>query len=900
MLKDEIVEHLKQGAILITPTRRLGECVINAYNDILASHNGVSWQAAHIECFQDWCALFWQEQGVLDQTADHVISPIEATLIMEDIIKRSAFATKLLKPHSTAKLILQAWQILHAWRKTDWLLQTEDNADAKALQTLCAAYQKELSNRQLIDGAQLLDRIIAICQADPARLNNRYTPNTLIYFGYDDITPQFQLFLDCLSAVNWCIIKEQPIAVSASQINRLACHDSQQECLHAAQWAKKLVEEALQANHAIPKIGIVLPNLPAEREVITKTFDNVFDAYFATSPQTRVNTNFNISTAVPLIQYPIVGICFALFRLVKRKVSCQDVLDIFASPFIAHSQNHFTAFQTLRASFLQHFSDTTNLKNIKKWLLSLNDYHSVTLIWLDKIDAMLGIQNNLPLQNISAWCDVFETILECFDWPGERVLNSIEYQAVNRFYHLLDEYRQSHCLFGALSFDDALDKLQKQAANVAFQPENKQAHIQILGMLEASGIPFDYLWIMNLHHEHWPPKAEPNPFLPLAMQRHYNMPHASAAREYEFAKQLTDKLLTQASHIICSYPMTLDNQAVGPSELIQQIERFHEEDHMTSVLNAYQGEESCDLIEWVDDFEPIALPKEQVKQTLKGGSQILQFQAQCPFKAFAKTRLNANTPQDMTLTISPLLRGIMMHEILQLIWGQLKTTAACRGLGDKTKEFIQAHVDYIIKKYQPQYPFPQVFWEIERSCLFSLIEKSFVYERARADFVVEAVEAFQPLTIGALSIHIRIDRVDRLENSDKMVIDYKTGKVALNDITSLPLKAPQLPIYYKALQQLPTVVCWMQLHNESVRYVGISAQDTGIAGIEPIDTLKNTPSWQQLTEQWDIELNRLADDYVAGQLCVMPVAGNQTCRLCDLQGLCRVEDKKRVEKANGF
>ena len=85
--------------------------------------------------------------------------------------------------------------------------------------------------------------------------------------------------------------------------------------------------------------------------------------------------------------------------------------------------------------------------------------------------------------------------------------------------------------------------LRERPRNTQFQVEDEGAPVQVMGMLEAAGLRFDHLWIMGLHDETLPAPANPNPFLPSALQRQHHLPHSSAARELEFASTMMDRLL---------------------------------------------------------------------------------------------------------------------------------------------------------------------------------------------------------------------------------------------------------------------------------------------------------------------------------------------------------------------
>ena len=85
----------------------------------------------------------------------------------------------------------------------------------------------------------------------------------------------------------------------------------------------------------------------------------------------------------------------------------------------------------------------------------------------------------------------------------------------------------------------ALASLRSLAAETLFQPEGGSAPIQILGVLEGTGLAFDALWVAGLTADRWPAALKPNPLLPLAWQRQRNVPRATARREREYAEDLT-------------------------------------------------------------------------------------------------------------------------------------------------------------------------------------------------------------------------------------------------------------------------------------------------------------------------------------------------------------------------
>src|SRR4029453_17407995 len=129
-----------------------------------------------------------------------------------------------------------------------------------------------------------------------------------------------------------------------------------------------------------------------------------------------------------------------------------------------------------------------------------------------------------------------QTWLTAAGWPGERAQSSAEYQARRAWDDALAQFAALHAIESRLTKVEAVQALRSLMADTLFQPEVPHAPIQILGLLEAAGQPFDALWVTGLAAECWPAAARPNPLLPVSWQRERNVPHSSAARELAYAQ----------------------------------------------------------------------------------------------------------------------------------------------------------------------------------------------------------------------------------------------------------------------------------------------------------------------------------------------------------------------------
>jgi inactivated superfamily I helicase len=153
-------------------------------------------------------------------------------------------------------------------------------------------------------------------------------------------------------------------------------------------------------------------------------------------------------------------------------------------------------------------------------------------------------------------------------WPGERVLDSTEFQLYARWEQALCEFAQFDFNEAPITLFEAIGQLTTLAVDSPFQPQQKtKADIHILGMLEAAGIHFDSVWIMGLDDKTWPATAKPNPYIPYHMQQTLGMPHADAKKELHFADALLKQLTDANTAIITSYAKTQGDQHFKPSPL---------------------------------------------------------------------------------------------------------------------------------------------------------------------------------------------------------------------------------------------------------------------------------------------------------------------------------------------
>jgi hypothetical protein len=153
---------------------------------------------------------------------------------------------------------------------------------------------------------------------------------------------------------------------------------------------------------------------------------------------------------------------------------------------------------------------------------------------------------------------------------------------------------------------------------------------------------------------------------------------------------------------------------------------------------------------------------------------------------------------------------------------------------------------------------------------------------------------------GGLRIRTRVDRIDTLEDGRRVVIDYKTGRVALDDLFGDRLLEPQLPVYAAGFTNAGLAgVAIGELRRGGCSLKGV-ARDSDIFsrgeafGGSRLAARHDLEDWDGLLEKWRSRLDDLGGEFRSGLAAVNPVSRQKACRICDLAGLCRVDEAASI------
>ena len=314
--------------------------------------------------------------------------------------------------------------------------------------------------------------------------------------------------------------------------------------------------------------------------------------------------------------------------------------------------------------------------------------------------------------------------------------------------------------------------------------ERSQSPIQILGMLETTGLDFTDLWICGMEHENFPSAVSANLLLPSKTRREYDLPRSSPQQELEFAQARINAWLASSENTIFSFArdteISKDNSL---TTLLSKHNSIVQEPIGGKTLNPFFSSQGVEMEQYTDEHgssiqEPL----------LKGGTRRLSIHQECNFKSFAEFQLKLRPIEEISLLTGPLERGTILHEILHTLRSEKEST---KNYLEITPKSIRLFCKKILEKNDQ---LPRSFRTAEINRLSTMIESFLELERSRLPFKTVALEKRFILELGDIQIEIRVDRIDSNETG-MFVFDYKSSNRSISQGSIATSRDLQLPAY---------------------------------------------------------------------------------------------------------
>src|SRR5262245_22407442 len=734
--KSDLFALLAQGAsravTVVTPNKRLSQALILEFDAFQAGKALSVWEAPDILPFGACVQRFYEDGLYSDLSAE---LPMLLTAAQEEEVwKHVVGGSGLLAVEAAAAKCRDAWNLANLWR----IRPGAGNQDTEAFSAWLKKYLEKTGND--VDTARLPDVLHRF-------LPELKRPKLVVAYAFDILPPQTREFLDALGAE---IVFSKPDPQSAA-VTRAAFGPAKEELENAARWARARLEAGGR------RIGVVVPSLQEDRKEVARVFSRVMRPRTDLSGENAAMP-FNVSIGIPLDRYPVVALALSVLRISQEEISFEEASRLVRSPFIGGAETELGARMRLEVRLRDKLGATVVLPK----LIAAAGQTPLLRARLEKLYALR--ETGLFSQKTPAeWARHFSAVLDAAGFPGERALDSDEFQTQAKWHEALAELSRLDRVSKEMSFSHAFQTLRKICADTLFQPETPDTPVQVLGLLEAAGVEFDHLWVAGLTDEAWPLKSSPNPFLPLAQQRKAGIPEASAETSLALDRRITDGWRRAAGEVVLSHFAKEEDRDVLPSPLIADIPLAAVDvpafPRLRDVIFASGKTETLQ-----DRVAPAVTEKQ-----IRGGTGVLSDQSACPFRAFARHRLAAKGLEEPAEGLDAPKRGKLVHLLMQNVWGELKDSSALQG-------DLSPAIDRAAAAAVKEMPIEGRFAELEKKRLARLAHEWFEkVEKQRPAFSVVSTEEKRPIVFGGVQFDARIDRVDRLSSGGHAILDYKTG-----------------------------------------------------------------------------------------------------------------------------
>lgn len=838
--------HAEQVTV-VTPNRRLAQDLQREFDAHQIAKGLTVWEAPDILPFGAFVERLWEDAlySDLGEKLPLLLTPAQEQHLWEQILKDASFLLK----EGAARQCREAWRLVHQWR----VRIGTGTEDALAFSRWAAEYEKRTAGE--IDGARLPDLMAQ-------HLQSLKTPKLVVAYAFDVLPPQTEEFLQKLE-----FVRSAPEGVTGSSA-RISYPSATQEIEAAAKWARARLEEGKQ------RIGVVFPDLSTQRSVVARIFSRVMQPGYNLPGAAKNAMPFNISLGRALSSYPLVDFALGLIELAFHAVEFDQASHLIRSPFLGGADTELGRRASLDVKLRRDAEATITLPKLIAGAEPAPQLRQL-------LERILVLSREAKPASPAEWARHFSALLEAAGFPGERALDSEEFQTRAKWHEMLGELSKLERIAVQFSFQQAFGFLERLCEATLFQPESPDAPIQVLGVLESAGLRFDCLWVSGLTDEAWPLTARPNPFIPIAAQKKAGIPQASAEASAALDKRLTDEWKRAAAEVVFSWPAKDKDKDLAPSPLITDIQM---------VVPAQAGIQfdfpryrdlifSARKLETFEDRKAPPVPPGKVR----GGTRVLADQAACPFRAFAKWRLSAVELEEPESGLDPRDRGKLLHALMREIWTRLKDS---NSLNNDTAVAISQSADAAVKEMGLEGRFA----ELERERLAKLAREWLDIERRRAPFRVAAVEEKREINVAGLKFESRIDRMDELVEGEMrgghVLIDYKSSRMLTPKQWDGPRPDdPQLPLYAVAAPEDLAAVVFAKMRPGEMRFMGYSKAERALPRVEVYR------DWQKLLDTWKRDADGLGKSFATGEAPVDPKEGLKTCRMCELHTLCRVYEK---------
>lgn len=856
---------LSAGGTVITATHRLARQIRQRHDLARAAAGARAWPTADVLPLDAWLRRAWEATALcaVPLGRQRLLSDDESRIAWRRVL--AADGGERLDTGVILPLVAAGWSLCQAWGISSGdLAAAADSEDARTFSRWVRSYLDELRRRSWIDSAGLLQAAGRV--VDFAGRGVRASGGGPFGFaGFDPWTPALASLATALGATGIAVSVLAPPRKTGT-LGVVAARDESDELARAFAWA---ASHSGQAQGSPP--AIIVPDLAEQAARVRRIgLDLLAPGWRLHEPPVRP---LALAVGRELADYPIIHCALSLLQWLASDLHFGEASLLLRSSYLAGAVEERPGRARVELELRRIPLERVRLVRI----LPLLARHAPRMAerWQQAELLAVGLRGReLPP---GQWTRHFTAWLAAAGWPGDRGLNSEEFQAAEALQRLLESFAGTDEVAGSLSLGAALGFLAQQARDRPFEPESAVDAVQVLTLREAAGQDFPALWICGLTARQWPPPVRPHPLIPLALQQAAGLPEATPAVLEAQARRRFEWLVAAADHVVLSWPGEQDEAETLPSPLLAGLPAAEVPAGDVLLHPDRQQVAASARVEEVTADPPPPVP---AGQGVPGGARVLAMQAVCPARAFVEFRLRGTPLEPPARPLDPAMRGQIVHRLLERLY---RREPCRRGLGhlgnaELRQLFDDLAGDVFGEFLPPGEPVLGRLQSLETERLWALLLTLRDLDADRAGFGTET-EVARDVHIGPLSLRVRLDRIDRLDAGGELVIDYKTGKFAYGGWKRPRVPESQLPLY--AVSGGCDGVAVIEFRAPVARLRGVGDEHVALPGIKvPTAFFREKDlDWRAAVNRWRAQLERLAGEFSAGDFRVNPAdrrwAGDQ-------------------------
>lgn len=931
--------NINPKTVVLVPTRGLQHSLSQQYAKQQISAGCSAWQTPQILVWDDYLEQLWHANKHDLSQAYVRLDNAQAYLVWQQVIiaaKKKEDSLLLLNEQQTASVVQRSWKLMQKWRISDQLdgqLNSDKNyrgdIDSQAFAQWCDDYANKLAEKKWLDTAQL-ERVLVNKTSDLKGL-----PKELIFAYFDLVTSNQKYHIQACQKKDIVVHQydvNSDVAISShgkdnsngNHVYYWRYHNEEQEWRHVFLQARQQLEQ-----QADIQIGIVIPQLSEQRTRVEQVARSVFYPDKSPLQCQQQDLAYRFSLGQPLNKIAYVYAMLTALALLKNTFRYQELRFLFMCEWWPFRATHHQQLRDLdlilkrnRCSWLSWEEVLAISQKEQTEAIELHAFFQTVITFREALslysasDSTVSsgsiivsdpvIANNIQdkplfksakLKSARQWQSLFSDWLQLLSWQ-ENELDSWHYQVHESWLEVLETFVGYDLVQGTMGLSRALQSLNLLCADKVFMRQAKAEPILISGVLEGIGQKVDFLYVTGMH-EAYPAPMKMDPFVSSTSLIEQGYPFADKALEFAYEQNKLSSLLASGKQVHISYAFQQKEGEYNATTLLRNQVFMDVDATVNDAIATKMGIQDQKMVKQnIEKYIDIQGQACMNSTAVRGGSKIFENQSSCPFKAYVEHRILCQTEEEPEFGLDARDAGIVVHSLLENIWQELGSYSELSILDEHAlKQLIAKQVEDYLESPATRFQYHRKrLLQLEKPRLNALLFEWLSLEQEQRSLAYSVIgrETNIQGEFGGIPIKLIVDRIDRTDNGECIVIDYKTGQAELSSWQGERPKNPQMPLYALVLNKGD------QYDIKGIAFAKIKTDDCALLGITDIDgvgaQVKKIPhnsrnskalSWQQQMETWQEDLSRLAADFLEGVAIVDPLNTN-TCDYCDFHSVCRI------------